>query len=57
MKKVQVRFPNESNYQEVNFDLSLFQVHNVYENEVFGYYDNMYVFINKQTLPKGFLGE
>lgn len=56
MSKIQVRFPNESHYQEVDFDLSMFKVHNVYQDEVFGYFGNMYVSIRKETLPKGFLG-
>jgi hypothetical protein len=57
MSKVQVRFPNECNFQEVDFDLSMFKVHNNYQDEVFGYYGNMYISIKKKTLPKGFLGE
>ena len=57
MSKVQVRFPNECNFQEVDFDLSMFKVHNNHQDEVFGYYGNMYIYINKETLPKGFLGE
>ena len=57
MSKVQVRFPNECNFQEVDFDLSMFKIDVIYKDEVFGYYGNMYISINKETLPKGFLGE
>lgn len=57
LSKVNVRFPNDSDYQELSFDLSMFKVHNVFQDEVFGFYEKTYVSIKKESLPKGFLGE
>ena len=38
MTKVEVRFPNESFFQEISIDLSIFAPHKKFDDETFGYY-------------------
>lgn len=45
MKKVLVRFPNESDYQEITIEIFKFKPEKFFESEIFGYYDNMYIAI------------
>lgn len=47
MKKVQIRFPNESYYMEIEIDWHLFRIETEFENEYFGWYDGMYIAIKK----------
>ena len=46
-KMLQVRFPNEMDYQNINMDLDKFMLRQEFEDEVFGLYDGTFVFIKK----------
>jgi hypothetical protein len=50
MKKVLVRFPNESEYQELIINLDNFEKKNEFGDEIFGWYDGTYIAIKKDTL-------
>jgi hypothetical protein len=47
MTKVEVRFPNESFFQEILIDLSIFAPHKEFDDETFGYYKGNYISIRK----------
>ena len=47
MKKVKMRFPNESYFDEVTIDMNEFKPKNEFDTEVFGCYKNTYVSISK----------
>ena len=47
MTKVEVRFPNESFFQEISIDLSIFVPHKKFDDETFGYYKGNYISIRK----------
>lgn len=47
MKKVQIRFPNESYYMEIEIHWDKFRIESEFENEYFGWYDGMYIAIKK----------
>jgi hypothetical protein len=47
MTKVEVRFPNESFFQEISIDLSIFAPHKEFDDETFGYYKGNYISIRK----------
>ena len=50
MKKVKVRFPNESDYVEMTIDWNLFEITNEFEKEYFGWYDDTYLAILKEEI-------
>jgi len=45
--KISVRFPNESYYDEVSIDLNKFDVTNVFDHEIFGWYNGTAISIKK----------
>ena len=47
IKKVKMRFPNESYFDEVTIDMNEFKPKNEFDSEVFGWYKNTYVSISK----------
>lgn len=47
MKTVLVRFPNESDYVEMQIDISKFKQENEFEYEIFGWYNSTYIAIKK----------
>ena len=47
MKKVKMRFPNVSYFDEVTIDMNEFKPENEFDSEVFGWYKNTYVSISK----------
>ena len=47
--KKKVRLPNESFYDEVYIDMSLFRPENDYTDETFGWYRANYIAIKKET--------
>jgi hypothetical protein len=49
--KVFVRFPNESFYEKLIIDINKFKISNEFEQEVFGWYENIYISIKKDSLP------
>jgi hypothetical protein len=51
--KTRVRFPNESLHEEIpNFNWNEFIAMKIFDNEVFGWYGNIYVAINRQDYEK-----
>ena len=46
-KPLQVRLPNETNYQEIKIDIDLFNLTREYEDEVYGWYKGNYICIKK----------
>jgi hypothetical protein len=49
-KKILVRFPNESNYEEANLNLEKFEISNEFEHEYFGWYDNTAIALKKSII-------
>ena len=50
---MKVRFPNESVAVEVeSFDVTDFQLKESYKNEVFGWWNNLYVGVNREEYEK-----
>ena len=47
MKIVQMRFPNESYYLEIEIDWKDFRIENIFKDEYFGWYESTYVAIKK----------
>lgn len=47
IKKVKMRFPNESCFEDVTIDMNEFKPENEFDTEVFGWYKNTYVSISK----------
>jgi hypothetical protein len=47
MQKKYVRFPNESYFVEVLIDMSKFTPNKEFSDEIFGWYDNIYISIKK----------
>jgi len=47
MRKVFARFPNESFYDEILIDMDEFKILNEFENEIFGLYKSIHIFIKK----------
>ena len=47
LKKVKMRFPNESCFDDVTIDINEFKPENEFDTEVFGWYKNTYVSISK----------
>lgn len=46
-KKLSVRFPNESVYDEINLDLEKFTISNEFEHEYFGWYNDTAISLKK----------
>jgi hypothetical protein len=45
---MKVRFPNEDYYDEMpNFKMDEFEVRSEFDNEVFGWYDGIYIAVKK----------
>ena len=49
--KKKVRLPNESLYDDVYIDMSLFRPESEYTDETFGWYRANYIAIKKEKLP------
>ena len=47
MSIILMKFPNESDYIEVEVDMTNFNPDKEYDNEVFGWYKDIYVSIKK----------
>lgn len=47
MKKCFVRFPNESYFEEILIDMSKFKPEKEFSDEIFGWYNNLYISIKK----------
>jgi hypothetical protein len=47
MKKVMVRFPNESFFVEFEIDFEKFIPENEFDSEIFGKYEDLYISIKK----------
>lgn len=47
MKKVLVRFPNESEFQELMIDLDKFKPTKEFKDEIFGWYGDIYISLKK----------
>lgn len=47
MKKLKIRFPNESFFEEILINLDEFQPVNEFDEEIFGWYHNTYISIKK----------
>lgn len=56
MVNVSVRFPNESEYVEMAFDMSKFipeeKYRGYFDKEVFGYYNGTYIAVKKEDYEK-----
>ena len=48
MKKMLVRFPNESFFEEVSIDINKFKLEKEFDDEMFGWYYGVYICIKKQ---------
>ena len=46
--KVKVRFPNESYFEEMEINMNDFKPNTEFEDEVFGWYGDIYVSIKKE---------
>ena len=46
-KKISVRFPNESVYEDINIDLEKFTISNEFAHEYFGWYDGSAIALKK----------
>jgi hypothetical protein len=46
-KKVNVRFPNESFFEEIEINMSEFKPTTEFDDEVFGWYGDIYISIKK----------
>jgi len=46
-KMLWIRFPNESEHQEMNVDLDLFMLRQEFDDEAFGLYKGTFIFIKK----------
>lgn len=49
MKKVKMRFPNESFFVDVEIDMDNFKPQQEFDTEIFGWYGDIYVSIKKDT--------
>ena len=49
MTKVGVRFPNESYFDEIPINLSIFAPEKEFDDETFGYYKGTYISIRKKN--------
>jgi hypothetical protein len=47
MTKVKMRFPNESNFEDVVIDMKHFEPVNHFNDEVFGWYKGTYISLKK----------
>ena len=47
MKKVLVRFPNESFFEEIFIDMNKFNPEKEFNDEIFGWYGDLYISIKK----------
>ena len=47
MKKMFVRLPNESFFEEMFIDMSKFKPNKEFKDEIFGWYDGLYISIKK----------
>ena len=47
MKKMLVRFPNESFFEEVSIDMNKFKLEKEFVDEMFGWYGGLYISIKK----------
>ena len=50
MTKVKMRFPNESNHEDILINLSDFKPEKEFKDEIFGWYKNTYVSISKMQV-------
>lgn len=46
-KTLQVRFPNETDYQDIKLDMDKFMLRQEFDDEAFGLYDGTFIFIKK----------
>jgi hypothetical protein len=46
--KVKVRFPNESYFEEMEINMSDFKPNTEFDDEVFGWYGDVYISIKKE---------
>ena len=46
-KKMSIRFPNESVYEDINIDLEKFTISNEFDHEYFGWYDGSAIALKK----------
>lgn len=49
-KKMSVRFPNESVYEEFKLDLQKFKISNEFEHEYFGWYGDTAIALKKSII-------
>jgi len=49
-KKMSVRFPNESVYEEIKIDLQKFEISNEFEHEYFGWYGDTAIALKKSII-------
>lgn len=47
MKKVMVRFPNESYFIEIDLDMSQFKPEKEFDDQIFGWYGDIYISVKK----------
>jgi hypothetical protein len=47
MKKVLVRFPNESFFEEMLIDMGKFKLEKEFDDKMFGWYGEIYISIKK----------
>lgn len=47
MKKMFVRLPNESFFEEIFIDMNLFKPVKEFKDEIFGWYNDLYISIKK----------
>jgi hypothetical protein len=48
-QKVEVRFPNECYFEEIEMDLNDFKPVNEFDDEVFGWFRDIYISIKKNN--------
>ena len=56
MKKLKIRFPNESFFEEILINLDEFQPVNEFDEEIFGWYKNTYISIKKDDSYRSNIG-
>ena len=56
MKKLKIRFPNESFFEELLINLDEFQPVNEFNEEIFGWYKNTYISIKKDDCYRSNIG-
>jgi hypothetical protein len=50
MKKMLVRFPNESFFEEMLIDMDKFKLEKEFDDEMFGWYNGLFISIKKTII-------